>query len=319
MQVASRERPSAAFGGRSGTERSDRVGIDSIFRTADVVGDAWAWLVMRESLLYGVTRFDEFHTRLGIARSTLAARLSQLIAGGLLTRQPGPQYLPSAAGEDFLGCLMVAKRWGDQWFFPLEAPPQPAIHLACHHQLHAVLRCNVCREVLTARDIAADRAGTVARPARESAGRRRRSPDLQLLERNRTCSIARTLTVTGDWWSGLIIRDCFFGTRRFDDFQRRLDIAPNILSGRLRRLVELDMLTRVEYQAWPTRHEYRLTDKGLDYYHVPLAMLTWGRNWLQPPAVDAHLTHAPCGSVLHARLGCASCPDVVANDNIALA
>lgn len=317
--MASRGRPPAGSRSGGGTEGSHSVGIDSIFRTADVVGDAWAWLVMRESLLYGVTRFDEFHTRLGIARSTLAARLAQLTAGGLLTRQPGPDYLPTAAGQDFLVCLMVAKRWGDQWYFPPRMPPQPAVHLACHQQLYAVLKCDVCHAVLSARDVTADRAGTIARPASQPAGRRRRSPDLELLERNRTCSIARTLNVTGDWWSGLIIRECFFGTRRFDDFQRRLDIAPNILSGRLRRLVELDILTRVEYQAWPTRHEYRLTDKGLDYYHVPLAMLTWGQRWLQPPAADAHLTHTPCGSALHAQLGCAACRHVVTTINMALA
>ena len=266
-------------------------GVDSIFRTADVVGDAWSWLVMREALLYGVGRFDELQHRLGLARSTLSARLTQLTTGGLLTRQAGGEYLPTESGDDFFGCLMVAKRWGDRWYFPPDAPPQRATHVGCGQPLAAVLRCRACHEPLTALDVSAHRAGTVARPTGHRGARKRRSPDLELLERNRTCSIARTLTVTGDWWSGLIIRECFFGTRRFDDFQRRLDIAPNILSGRLRRLVELDMLAKVQYETWPIRHEYRLTEKGLDYYHVPLAMLTWGRRWLAPTDSDASLTH----------------------------
>jgi DNA-binding HxlR family transcriptional regulator len=293
-------------------------GIDSIFRTADVVGDAWSWLVMREVLLYRVGRFAAFQNRLGIARSTLAARLAQLTAAGVLARQTDGEYLPTEAGQDFFGCLMVAKRWGDQWYFPADTPPQSSIHIGCGHQLKAVLRCDLCHELLAAREVTADRAGTLALPPESSRGRKRRSPDLELLERNRTCSIARTLTVAGDWWSGLIIRECFFGTRRFDDFQRHLDIAPNILSGRLRRLVELDMLAKVQYETWPVRHEYRLTEKGLDYYHVPLAMLTWGRRWLEPTESDAHLVHKQCESALHAELACASCGEAVSSVDIVL-
>jgi hypothetical protein len=66
------------------------------------------------------------------------------------------------------------------------------------------------------------------------------------------CSIARSLIVAGDWWSGLIIGGCFFGTRRFDEFQQRLNIAPNIISRRL-RLIELGALTKVQYQT-PRAH-----------------------------------------------------------------
>jgi DNA-binding HxlR family transcriptional regulator len=297
------------------------IGVDSIFRTADAVGDAWSWLVLREALLYRVDRFDDFQSRLGIARSTLSSRLAQLTNAGLLERHGGGDYQPTESGSDFVGCLMVAKRWGDRWYFPPDAPPQAAIHIGCGRPLAAVLRCATCRGVLAAHDVTAVRANTVAQPRERTlgyaGGRKRRSPDLELLERHQTCSIARTLTVTGDWWSGLIIRECFFGTRRFDHFQRRLEIAPNILSGRLRRLVELDMLTKVQYETWPVRHEYRLTEKGLDYYHVPLAMLTWGRRWLAPDA-DARLKHTPCGGALHASLACASCGETIARDDIAL-
>jgi len=292
-------------------------GIDSIFRTADVVGDAWSWLVLREAILYRVSRFDEFQDRLALARSTLSARLTQLTAAGLLTREAGGEYMLTECGDDFLGCLMVAKRWGDHWHFAPDAPPQPTMHVACDNRLNAVLRCEACNQVLAARDVTANRADTIARPRRRTDTRKRRSPDLELLERNRTCSIARTLRVTGDWWSGLIIRECFFGTRRFDDFRRRLDIAPNILSGRLRRLVELDVLTKVQYETWPVRHEYRLTEKGLDYYHVPLAMLTWGQRWLASDA-DAHLVHEACGRALRAAVACASCGDGFSRNDIAL-
>ena len=125
--------------------------------------------------------------------------------------------------------------------------------------------------------------------------------------------------MTGDWWSGLVIRECFFGTRRFDHFQRNLDIAPNILSGRLRRLVELGILAKVEYQAWPVRHEYRLTEKGIDFYAVPLSMLMWGQRWLRTAESDAVLTHQPCGHTLVAVLSCASCGQAISRDSLLLA
>jgi len=293
---------------------------DSIFRTADVVGDAWSWLVMREALLHGVSRFAEFQTQLGVARSTLSARLAQLTTGGLLIRHPrtaGSEYHLTESGRDFLGCLLVAKRWGDQWYFRPGSRPQKATHLGCGRRLEAVLRCAACREVLTAHDVTARR-GLLAKSSPRTRGLRRRTPALDLLERNRTCSIARTLAVMGDWWTALVIRECFFGTHRFDDFQQRLDIAPNILSGRLRRLVELGILTKAPYQTWPVRHEYRLTEKGYDLYHVPLAMLTWGRRWLDPVPSDTQLTHQRCGKKVEPVLSCASCGDAITRDDIQL-
>jgi DNA-binding HxlR family transcriptional regulator len=293
-------------------------GADSIFRTADVVGDAWAWLIMRDAVLHDVRRFSDFQERLGVPRSTLSARLSQLEAGGLLTRAArGSEYRVADAGNGFFDCLMVAMRWGDRWYFTPDTRPQPIEHLACGQALDAVLSCAACREVLVPARVSAAR-GATPDPSRGTDARRRRNASRELLERRQVCSIARTLTVIGDWWSGLIIRECFFGTRRFDDFERRLGIAPNILSGRLRQLVDVGILARIEYQSWPLRQEYRLTDKGLDLYHVPLAMLTWGQNWLARSDGEPHLTHQPCETALHAVLACNTCGDPVARTGITL-
>ena len=88
------------------SDRGDQalaVDLDSIYRTGEVVGDAWSWLVMRESVLYDVRRFSQFQARLGVARSTLTARLRQLTSGGLLaehTRASGPEYHPTERGRD---------------------------------------------------------------------------------------------------------------------------------------------------------------------------------------------------------------------------
>ena len=78
------------------------------------------------------------------------------------------------------------------------------------------------------------------------------------------CSLARTVSVIGDRWTLLILRDCFLRVRRFEDFQARLGITRPILASRLRKLVKEFVLTKVPYQERPLRHEYRLTQKGLD-------------------------------------------------------
>ena len=88
------------------------------------------------------------------------------------------------------------------------------------------------------------------------------------------CSLAQTLDVIGERWTLLILRDAFFGIRRFDDFQRDLGIARNILSTRLRRLVEEGVLERRTGDGG--RAEYVLTDKGLDLQPVLLSMTHWG-------------------------------------------
>lgn len=290
---------------------------DSILRATQALGDAWSWLILREAVLRDVGRFGEFQQRLGIARSTLSARLGQLGRSGVLVRQPTPgqDYVLTDAGRDFFGCLMVALRWGDQWR-PLPDPPLVVSHLDCGHRVMATLRCGHCGEVLRATDVAATRTDVHApEPAKSAA--RLRSPDFALLERVRPCSIAHTLTVTGDWWSGLLVREAFFGVRRFDELQRRLGVGPNILSGRLRRLIEVGVLRKVPYQSWPVRHEYRLTAKGLDFYHVPLAIATWGRRWLPPAEHEPRLVHT-CGAEVQAVLSCAACGQPITRADVAV-
>jgi DNA-binding HxlR family transcriptional regulator len=98
------------------------------------------------------------------------------------------------------------------------------------------------------------------------------------------CSIARTVDLTGDWWTPLVMREAFYGARRFEQFQRRLGLSRNVLTQRLERLVEEGMLERIPYQQRPLRHEYRLTDKGRDFFTVLAAMIRWGDRWLADEA-----------------------------------
>jgi DNA-binding HxlR family transcriptional regulator len=122
------------------------------------------------------------------------------------------------------------------------------------------------------------------------------------------CSVARTLDVIGDKWSLLILRDAFYGVRRFDDFREDLGIARNVLTDRLQKLVATGVFERRPYEERPPRYEYRLTQKGRALLPVLLAMIAWGDRWANdadiPPVT---LTHTTCGCVTHAVVACDQC------------
>jgi len=122
------------------------------------------------------------------------------------------------------------------------------------------------------------------------------------------CSIARTVDLLGDWWTPLVLREAFYGVRRFDEFQASLGIGRNILTERLRRLVAQGLLERRKYQDRPERFEYRLTAKGRDFYPVLAAIVAWGDRWLdRGRGAPVLLRHRGCGKITHAEVVCAEC------------
>lgn len=94
------------------------------------------------------------------------------------------------------------------------------------------------------------------------------------------CGIAQALEVLGDWWTLLIVRDAFFGLRRFSDFQAELGIAKNILSDRLQRLVEHEILEKREVGESGSRFEYHLTAKGEALLPLLTTLREWSDEWI---------------------------------------
>ena len=121
------------------------------------------------------------------------------------------------------------------------------------------------------------------------------------------CSIARALEVLGERWTLLVVREAFLGTRRFEGFLERLDMARNVLAARLARLVEEGVLEKVRYQERPERHEYRLTQKGLDLWPTIVALLQFGDRYYAPDGPPMLLTHRDCGGTLDDRRVCTRC------------
>jgi DNA-binding HxlR family transcriptional regulator len=122
------------------------------------------------------------------------------------------------------------------------------------------------------------------------------------------CSAARALEVVGERWSLLIIRNAMFaGSTRFTEFQRKLGVAPNILSSRLDRFVEAGLMqTRPLTDEHETR-EYVLTDKGLDLQPVIVALTEWGDRWAAPQGPPILYEHDGCGGRVHQHLRCEEC------------
>lgn len=122
------------------------------------------------------------------------------------------------------------------------------------------------------------------------------------------CSIAQALSIVGDRWTMMVLREAFMRVRRFEDFQAFTGAPRPVLAERLKTLVENGVLERRRYSERPDRYEYRLTEKGLDLWPVMVSLLRWGDRWLSDkkgPPVE--LRHKGCGSVVHPELACPDC------------
>ncbi len=126
------------------------------------------------------------------------------------------------------------------------------------------------------------------------------------------CSIAKSLEVIGERWSLLIVRDVMNGNRRFGEIQASLGIARNVLSARLQGLVDEDILERRAYQESPPRHEYFLTEKGLDLWPALIALMHWGDRYSAGPEGPPRLiVHKECGGEINDRGICEACGEVL--------
>jgi DNA-binding HxlR family transcriptional regulator len=122
------------------------------------------------------------------------------------------------------------------------------------------------------------------------------------------CSIARSLALLGDKWTLVVLRQSFRGIRRFDEIQSSLGIPRALLAERLARLVDAGVLERRPYaDERRTRHEYRLTEKGMDLYPTLMALRTWGDKYLAPEGPFVVYQHRGCGGAAQVRHTCAEC------------
>jgi DNA-binding HxlR family transcriptional regulator/peroxiredoxin len=117
------------------------------------------------------------------------------------------------------------------------------------------------------------------------------------------CALAQALTIVGDAWDLLIIRDIARGRRRFDHLAQGLGISRKVLTERLRKLQEHELLVRQAYQSAPARYEYRLTDRGAALIPVLVALQDWGDSWVFGDGSPTGLSTVDCEHRVHELVG----------------
>jgi DNA-binding HxlR family transcriptional regulator len=140
---------------------------------------------------------------------------------------------------------------------------------------------------------------------------------LDLSHRLHADSVGRALSLVGERWTMLILREAFFGVRRYSQLARNLDIPRPTLSLRLRKLVGAGLLERVPYSTEPERHEYRLTQAGRDLFPAVIALMRWGDTHLAGPrGAPIVLRHERCGKRTRPRLTCDECGEEIDTRNV---
>jgi DNA-binding HxlR family transcriptional regulator len=266
--------------------------------------------VLREMYL-GARRFDQIQGVLRLPRSTLSDRLARLTEAEVIERAPSGagsrfEYRLSERGLDLYLVMLSMLRFGDDWLAGGKDPPLELVHAPCGNRCHPLSVCSSCREPIEAVRVSyRDGPGAGSGPAPDLP-QRRRFAEGDHYERGRPSSVSRTLQMIGDRWTFLVLREAFFGVKRFDSLQARLGISPKTLADRLSRLVSQGILRKCKYQDHPGRYEYRLTDMGRALYLPMVEMLRWGDRWIsgKPPLI---LTHLDCGNDFLPLMVCDHC------------
>jgi DNA-binding HxlR family transcriptional regulator len=283
----------------------------SVARTLDIVSDAWAFLIIREAF-FGTRTFETFRAALDIPRATLTDRLRKLtrlqifrqVAVGTGQRK---EYRLTKMGFDLYPSFIALMQFGDRWLYAGKQPPLVLVHGTCGCESHPIVACSECATEIEAGAVQyRDGPGAGRKPAKPGRNTRRASDGNRFMQ-GRPSSVSRALQIIGDKWSFMVVREGFFGNRRYDRIQSELGIAPNILTDRLSRLVAQGVFSRRLYQEAPERYEYVLTSMGRALYGPFIAMLAWGDRWFAKGKPPLLLRHTTCGHDFQASVICCEC------------
>jgi DNA-binding HxlR family transcriptional regulator len=260
---------------------------------------------------------------LGIPATLLSDRLSRLVREEILEKRPYQSRPPrwehrlTDKGRDLYAACVALLRWGDDWLAGEDGPPLRLTHRGCGKRFRPTIACSECARELRASEVSYSK-GPGAGFETKRRWVRQRTSRPEILARGRDCSVTRAVKRLGDRWTFLVLREAFFGARRFGEYVERLSIARNILTHRLAALVENEILEQRRYQRRPERHEYRLTKMGLALYPFILAAMAWGDRWLAEPAgPPLLLAHDACGRRIRPALVCPACKAQVTARNVA--
>jgi DNA-binding HxlR family transcriptional regulator len=208
-----------------------------------------------------------------------------------------------------LPAALLALSWQTTWV--KNTPPALLLHKSCGSVILPELVCKACQRPVETHDVRYGPGPGAHRIVQENHRRRRvvakaaHSDVLPVSD--------ELLDILGDPWTPQVMALGFFGIRRFDDMLSALNVASNILTDRLKRLVEMGMLKQEVYQQRPARKEYRLTEKSRALYPLLVELTQWGDRWFsKPEGKPIRLEHIPCGCELEAQIICQNCKQVIA-------
>jgi DNA-binding HxlR family transcriptional regulator len=283
----------------------------SIWRALEVVGDTSVLLII-EAAWIGARRFDQFRARTGLLQTLLSDRLKRLVAAEVFEKviysdsPPRFEYRLTRKGRDLYWPALMMLRWERRWGSNDGKLQLKMHHRTCGKVFEPVPTCLKCGDEISARDVDwTEGPGVGWMSARYS--RRRQQRHAAELSSGLMVDVAQ---ITGDRWASLILRSIFTGLRRFDEIHRDTAMATNILSERLSWLTAQGVIRAHDLPG--RRSEYRLTEKGIDYYPVLLMLLQWGdKYYVSPEGPPLLLRHKADGHDLEPAVTCSCCSQPV--------
>ena len=279
----------------------------SIWRALEVVGDTSVLLILEASWI-GARRFDEFRARTGLLQALLSDRLKRLVAADVLEKvlysdaPPRFEYRMTRKGRDLYWPALMMLRWERRWSAPEGKLRLSLRHRTCGHVFDPVPTCLTCGDEISARDVDWTEGPGVGWMAARYSRRRQQRHAAQ----GASSLMVDVAQITGDRWASLVLRSIFTGLRRFDEIHRDTAMATNILSERLSWLIAQGVIRAHELGG--RRFEYRLTEKGIDYYPVLLMLMQWGdKYYVSPEGPPLLLRHKAHGHDLEPAVTCSCC------------
>lgn len=286
-----------------------------IAKSLAIIGDVWAFRILQE-IFSGNHRFESFINETGASRATLSKRLQSLANHEIIEKIPYQatpkryEYHLTEKGKDLFEFFLIAWQWEEQWRQNEEQSHPKLFHKSCGEPLEVGIKCSYCQDLVHGSNVRFKPGPGLDNSPIINLGefRRAKSKGSDGEQNN-----ASAIEVLSDRWTPFVLATTLFGLHRFDEIQQQLSIATNILSDRLKLLVDNKLLLKNAYQTNPVRYDYRLTDKGKGFYKLAIILNQWGEKWLLEDGEQSALIlhHACTDEPFKTELICKSCGETL--------
>ncbi len=289
----------------------------SINRALDQVGDKWSLLIIQE-VFWGINSFNEMKEAMGVSRGVLSNRLKWLQSVDCLQLKPNRaggkrmRYHLTKKSIDLYENVLMSMNWERNFFKTPQLDKAPLTHLKCNKVFTPELRCRTCSGLVFPDEVEYKPGPSATRDEREKKVRRRSSVSIEEVP-SKGSLYKNLINILGDRWTANLLALSFHGLTRFDQFHSELPIATNILSNRLKFLVEQGVFKQSAYQKNPKRYEYMLTRKGEATFPIFQTLRQWGDKWCNngSKGKPMRLIHKNCGRTLHGQVCCSECGGIL--------